>query len=75
MTTLEAYCKTVGWQGGTMHQARQHFAMITLQQQDSICNYLMSKMSEISDIREVSYFTKKRLENIRLIDIAQQAGF
>ena len=74
MTTLEVLCKTLGWHGGTIHQAKDRYAVASLPEQDIICNELMRSLHEISDIETVSYFTSKRLENIRMANIAKARG-
>lgn len=70
MTTLEAFHKCLGWQGGTIHQAKQRFAIASLREMDNICGYLLKHVSEISDLEMVQYFTEKRMDAIGLHDIA-----
>jgi hypothetical protein len=72
METLEAYCKAAGWQGGTIHQAKIHFSVIPLKEQDSICGFFVNNMSKITDLREVSYFMAKRNENYGLEMVSLQ---
>lgn len=62
MTTLEAFCEKVGWQGGTIHQAQEHFDKSDQNERDQICGFLIDRLSEISDPRGVAWFTTRRLE-------------
>ena len=61
-TCLELFCKYLGWQGGTIHQAKKHFAIASINEMDSICGYLVDNMGIISDLDTLQYFTQKRLE-------------
>lgn len=74
MTTLEAYCKANGWQGGTIHGCEDHFAHLTLAQQDKICNYMMQNMKDISDLRTMQYFFDRRLDHMRIIELNGKDG-
>ena len=61
-TCLEIFCKCLGWQGATIHQAKQRFAVASQKEIDKICGYLVDNMSIISDLETLQYFTQKRLE-------------
>ena len=65
-TTLYYFCQALGWQGGTIHQAKERFAVASISEMDRVCNVLVSNMSDISDLETAQYFTQKRLEAIRL---------
>lgn len=67
ITTLEAYCKANGWQGGTIHGCKDHFAHLTLAQQDKICNYMMENMGNISDIETMQEFLSERNNPMAII--------
>lgn len=69
MTTLEAYCKANGWQGGTIHGCEDHFAHLTLAQQDKICGYLVDNISNISDTGKVKYFLEQRNNHLAIIGL------
>lgn len=58
--TLHYFCKALGWQGGTIHQARERFAVASIQEMDKICGVLVDNSRDISDLREVQYFLAKR---------------
>ena len=73
-TTLECFCDAVGWQGGTIHQARERFAVASQKEMDKICGYLSANISDISDPREALYFTNKRMEAIGLHCVAAYTG-
>lgn len=61
-TCLEMFCKCLDWQGGTIHQAKQRFAVASQKEMDTICGYLVDNISIISDLDTLQYFTRKRLE-------------
>ncbi len=73
-TTLEVFCEAVGWKGGTIHQAKDRFAVASLAEMDTICGLMVDSMASISDIENVSYFTNKRLEAIGLHSVSAVRG-
>lgn len=74
MTTLELFCKAFGWQGGTIHQAKQRFAIASEAEMNHFCSLLMKELSNISDPRTALWFTSHRLEARGLKIRAMQAG-
>lgn len=68
-TTLQLFCEALGWQGGTIHQAKDRFAIASLKEMDAICNHLMKNIQNCSDLETLQYFTNKRLEAIGLHSI------
>lgn len=66
MTTLELFCQAMGWQGGTIHQAKERFAVASMQEMDKVCGLLADRIGEVSDPETACYFTRKRLEANRL---------
>lgn len=74
MTTLEAYCKVNGWQGGTIHGCEDHFAHLTLKQQDKICGYLVDNMSDISDINKAKDFLEARNQHLKIIGLSTRGA-
>jgi hypothetical protein len=62
-TTLEVFCKSVGWQGGTIHQAREHFNSSPMSEQDKICSAISREFSEIEDYLTAKWFMNQRVKN------------
>ena len=61
-TTLDYFCQALGWETGTLEMAKQRFAVEDMRTMDYICGVLVSNMRDISDLENVQYFTRKRLE-------------
>ena len=59
-TALEVYCTAVGWDGGTIHQAFQHFSSLNKKERDRVCGILSDSSHEISDLITVKEFMRKR---------------
>ena len=68
-TTLEIFCKRFGWNGGTIHQAKQRFAIASIKEMDNFCGYITDNLSNISDIDTALWFTKHRLSAIKIINL------
>lgn len=60
MNTLDILLKSYNWQGGTIHQAIEHFSTLDKNQQDSVCNVLMDNLNKITDIENVQKLLKIR---------------
>ena len=65
MTTLDVLLDEFNWQGGTIHAAIDHFAALTLSEQDNIMNKLMASLNKIVDIDSVQELM--RIRNRHLI--------
>ena len=66
MTTLELFCSSSGWEGGTIHDAKRCFAIASIQEMDRLCGLLADKISQIQDPETALWFTRHRLEAIKL---------
>jgi hypothetical protein len=69
-TTLELFCYAMGWQGGTIHQAKDRFAVSDLKTMDRVCGFLADNSSKISDPDCALWFMVHRNKAIRLNDRA-----
>lgn len=65
-TTLDWCCEVFGWQGGTIHQAREHFAAASTDVQDRLCTSLSMNIRQVSDPSEALWFmqTRNRMRGI-----------
>lgn len=74
-TMFHYFCKAVGWQGGTIHQAKEYFNKTPLHEQNKICSMLVGNLNDISDVENVRYFTDRRLQvsadQLRLMAVCQ----
>ncbi len=66
MTTLDAFCKALGWQGGTIHQARERFAVASMAEMNAVCSVLLKYAGTVTDPRTILYFLGKREHAARL---------
>jgi hypothetical protein len=65
MTTLDLLCKAYGWQGGTIHNAIEHFATMDKTAQDNIFNlYIMPNLYDINDLENVKKLSKIRISHL-----------
>ncbi len=61
---LELYCSFAGWQGGTIHQALQDFAIRPLPEKDKFCNSVFRYGTEHlsnTDMSTFSIFLQNRM--------------
>ena len=65
-TTLETFCDVFGWQGGTLHQARQRAAVASLKELDRLASRLTADIANISDPRTALEFVQMRTDAHRL---------
>jgi hypothetical protein len=49
MTTLDLYCKYKGWQGGTIHQAKQDFSSLPSREKFDFVSILKENKQDCSD--------------------------
>ena len=59
-TTLDYFCEAMGWQGGTIHQARERFAIEDMPTMDRVCGVLVDNIRNISDPDKALWFTRHR---------------
>lgn len=59
-TTLSVFCESVGWQGGTLEQAKQHFAILDIDKMNSIASRMASVCYELSDPQNALWFMQHR---------------
>ena len=64
MNTLDLVLPELKWQGGIIHQVKEHFNTLDKNQQDSICNVLMDNLKNIVDTHNVLDFMKIRNNNL-----------
>ena len=72
MTTLQAYCNVVEWQGGTIHQARADFLERSQTERDRIVRNLIKIMGNISDYSEVGWFSSANINHIEFVNFKIQ---
>lgn len=63
MTILERYCKWAGWQGGTIHQALDHFRESQMELKDGFISSCFRDIDNLSlsDLETLRLFTRARL--------------
>jgi len=66
-TTLEVFCEAVGWQGGTIHDAKTHFSTLDMKWRDRVCGKLVDNMKDITDLDTARFFLEKRNEFINVV--------
>jgi len=64
MNTIDIVIKHFGWQGGTIHQAKDEFKQSPMSLKDKICSDLMEHMSDIEDIHHMKEFFTLRTINL-----------
>ena len=64
MNTIDIVIKHFGWQGGTIHQAKDEFKKSPMSIKDKICGELVDRMSDIEDIQHVKDFLALRTSNL-----------
>ncbi len=69
-TTLEKYCEIVGWQGGTIHQTREHFLESSQSERNGIVGKLVDNLRDISDLENVQWFTQANISHIEEVTLA-----
>ena len=74
MTTLELFCKTFGWQGGTIHQAKQRFAIASKDEMNRFCSQVTSHLRELTDPETALWFVTHRREAVKLHIRAIRSG-
>lgn len=72
ITTLSLCCRSFGWNGGTIHQAKERFAIASLNEMDKLCSLLSANIANVSDPQTALYFLGKRKEAIRLHTIGER---
>lgn len=65
-TTLEIVCACFGWQGGTIHQAREEFVRADLPTKNRVCSKLSGEIRNISDPEVALWFVRERNASIGL---------
>lgn len=60
MNTLEILCNAYGWQGGTIHDAIEHFKTLSMDEKDKIFNLIMPNLFNITDLENVQELAKIR---------------
>ena len=65
-TLLEIYCQIRGWQGGTIHQCHDDFISCDDSTRDKICSELINSMSNISNYKDIQWFTQTRIDILEL---------
>ena len=73
-TTLEVFCEVFGWQGGTIHQAKERFAIASAEEMDRMCSALNRQLPDISDADTALWFMTHRREASGLVIRAMKAG-
>jgi hypothetical protein len=73
MTTLQAFCRVFGWQGGTVHDAKRRAAVASPEEMDRLCTLLAREIHNITDPATAGEFLRMRREAIRLHMIAMDA--
>lgn len=66
MTTLDVFYRAFGWKQGTLHDAKQRFAIASPQEMQRCCTLFAANIRDIADPREVLWFMKHRREAIKL---------
>lgn len=64
MNILDILLDEFNWQGGTIHDAIEHFTTLTLSEQDNIMNKLMASLNKIVDIDNVQELMWIRNRNL-----------
>lgn len=72
MNTLSILCKSYGWQGGTIHEALEHFKTLSMIEKDTICGKLVDNMHLISDLDNVTYLMKARNSHLTIKTLGAQ---
>lgn len=67
MTTLDVFCGAMGWQGGTIHQAKERFAIASESEMNRVCSRISANIREISDLDNAQWFMAHRREAIGLV--------
>lgn len=66
MYTLDILLKHYGWQGGTIHEAKDHFKTLTLDEMDKIFNDLMANMLNLKDLYNMLELSKIRTSYLQI---------
>lgn len=61
MTVIELWCNFKGYQGSTIHQVKEEFSKLSIDEMDRFCSVLSDRILSISDPRNA-----RDLMNIRL---------
>lgn len=64
--TLAVFCSAMGWQGGTIHDAKRRFAVASPAEMDKVCGMLADRIRDISDPDTASWFMEHRREASKL---------
>ena len=64
MNTLEICIKHFNWQGGTIHQAKNHFSKSDMPTKDKICGEIVSHISDIDDLHNAQWFMNNRIGHL-----------
>lgn len=61
---LEQYCRFRGWQGGTIHQAKEDYRALPVQQKYDFCLILIRVLLDLTDQEGVAWFVDLLQEEI-----------
>jgi len=63
MSVLQQYIDFKGWQGGTIHQAKEDFKSLSIEDKDRFCgrlNQILYMLSTASDLSAAQWFMEER---------------
>ena len=58
---MELWCKYKNIQGGTIHQAKNEYTKLSLEERTKFCNMLVSNMFNLTDLYQMEWFAENRL--------------
>ena len=65
MYTLNVVLESLGYQGGTIHQAKHEFSNSPMKVKDEICGNIMRNLNDIEDLHTAQWFLNNRLSHLR----------
>lgn len=70
-TVLKEACKMIGWQGGTIHQVKEHIRSLNVQNRGSFLNLLKERIEHDNDLFKLymAEYAPLRIEHLEITSL------